>query len=118
MSGGTAYFVNPDTLRIAGGATGLVRLEGEGIEVNIEIYGGNIPTTIGPYIQRAIQLVNTFPVIDNSTEPDPEPSLIPDLAEPEPEASNPSAWEHFILPEYQYPVYNPHLGVYTYPEYQ
>ncbi len=114
----TAYFVNPDTLRIPGAATGLVRLQGEGIQVDVLIYEGNIPVTIGQYIQRAIDLFNTFPVIDNSTEPDPEPSEIPDIAEPEPEQGNVSAWEHFILPEYQYPLYNPYIGELAYAEFQ
>ena len=98
------HWVNPDTLRISDGeVTGLLRFEGEGIEVNVEIYGGNIPNTIGPYIQRAIQLFDSFPVITNSTEPEPEPSLIPDLLEPEPEEG---IWPDFINTEYQYNLYN------------
>ena len=99
----SAYFVNPDTLTVAGGATGLVRFQGEGIEVNVFIYGGIIPITVGPYIQRAIQLFDTFPVITYSTEPEPEPSIIRDLAEPEPEEG---IWFDFTLPEFRYNSYN------------
>ena len=92
------HWVNPDTLRISDGeVTGLVRFEGRGIEVNVEIYDGIIPNTFGPYIQRAIQLFDSFPVITNSTEPDPEPSLIPDLLEPDPEYG---IWSDFLPIEY------------------
>ena len=95
----SVHWVDPDTLRIAAGPTGLVRFEGNGIEVNVEIYGREIPDTIGPYIARAIQLFDSFPVITNSTEPEPEPLRIPDLNEPEPEEA---IWPDFLLPEFLY----------------
>ena len=98
----TVDWVNPDTLRVTDEPTGTVRFEGGGIEVQVEIYGVNIPETFEPYIQRAVQLLTSFS-ITRTIEPEPEPSLIPDLTEPEPEEG---IWTDFIHPEFQYNLYN------------
>ena len=87
------HWVNPDTLRISEEVTGLLRFTGNGIEVNVEIYGGNVPNTFGAYIHRTIQLFDSFPVITSSTEPEAEPSTILDLLEPEPEEG---IWPDFL----------------------
>jgi hypothetical protein len=94
----TVYWVNPDILRRSDGrfqeSEGLVVVGGE---VNVEIYGDNIPNTIEQYIQRAVQLLNSVTVTPNVFEPEPEPSLILDLFEPEPEYG---IWPVFLPIEY------------------
>ena len=110
----SVHWVNPDSLRISDGeVTGLLRFEGDGIELNVEIYGGNIPNTIGPYVTRAIQLLDIFHVNIHLAEPEPEPSFLPDLQQPEPEES---IWPDFILPEYLY--YHPDAPLIEFPEFQ
>ena len=89
----TVDWVDPDTLRVTNEPTGTVRFEGGGIEVQVEIYGVNIPETFEPYIQRAVQLLTSFSITPNRIEPEPEPSDIPDLAEPYPEEP---IWPDFL----------------------
>ena len=98
----TVYWVDPDTLRISPNGeegTGLLRFEGNGIEVTVELYDTR-PRTIGPYIQRTIQLFDSFPIITNATEPEPEPTSPPGDPEPEPEEP---IWADFIDYQWQYP---------------
>ena len=95
----SVHWIDPDTLRVAAGPTGLVRFAGNRIEVNVEIYGEDVPDTIGPYIARTLELFERFPIITNSTEPEPEPDFLPDLQEPQGEEP---IWGDFIEGPYLY----------------
>ena len=88
----TVDWIDPDTLRVTNEPTGTVRFEGGGIEVQVEIYGVNIPETFESYIQRAVHLLTSFSIA-RVTEPDPEPTT--SLADPEPEPEEP-IWADFI----------------------
>ena len=97
----SVFWVNPDTLRISDGEmTGLLRFEGENIEVNVEIFGTDIPNTIQAYVIRATQLLDTFRLVNpHLVEPEPEPDYRANLPEPDYEAG---IWTDFILPDYLY----------------
>ncbi len=89
------YWLHPDTHRVSETPTGLLTLQGDDIEVQIELFenGLIVPVTeVATFLNRAHQLIVYFASIwvvpEQSYEPEFEPEHIEPLAEPDPEPEN------------------------------
>ena len=89
MQASQIAWVNQDTLRVVTDPTGLLRIDGPGIEVNVEVFEEYTPTvTRGQVIARGLALLlqaSSCLGIFVAREPESEPEFLAAESEPFPE---------------------------------